>query len=50
MRKKLILVAEPPKRTVIGLPSYLVDHRDDSFRAAYLRYPLLEVEVFVHRH
>lgn len=50
MRKKLILVAETPERTVIGLPSYLVDHGDDSFRAAFLGHPLLEVEVFVHRH
>ena len=50
MRKKLILVAEPPERTVIGLPSHLVDHSDDGFRAAFLRHPLLEVEVFVHRH
>ena len=37
------------KPTDVGLPSYLVDHCDDGFRAAFLRHPLLEVEVFVHR-
>ncbi len=50
VRKKLVLVAEPGKHAVIGLPSQVVDHRDNAFGTALVRHPLVEGRIVVHRH